>query len=118
MGDDYTVVPVPGLPWLTEVRLYDETLEHIAAAHSEFRLQMPSQRTALEDAVANPNLIHISTTDPQNSVVFVSESFTYLGDPVVMPIKHVEGTTSGRIATAYFSGDAYRGRILWSAGNE
>lgn len=118
MGDDYTEIPVPGLPWLTKVRLYDETWEYIAAAHPEFKLQMPSQRTALEDAVANPNLIHLSTTDPEKAVVFVSESFTYLDDPVVVPIKHVEGTTSGRIATAYFSGGAYPGRILWSAGSE
>ena len=117
MDDDYTVIPVTGSSSLTEVRLYDKAWEHITTEHPEFKMELPSQRAALEDAVAKPTTIHASTTDPEKAVVFVSESFTYLGDPVVVPIKRVTGT-SGRVLTAYFSGSTYPGRILWSAGNE
>ena len=117
MGDDYTVILIPGLSSLTEVRLYDETWDHITTEHPEFKMELPSQRTALEDAVAKPTTIHASTTDPEKSVVIVSDLFTYSGDPVVVPVKLVTGT-SGRVATAYFSGSTYPGRILWSAGNE
>ncbi len=117
MGDDYTVILIPGSSSLTEVRLYDETWDYIAAQHPEFKMQLPSQRAALEDAVANPTTIHASTTDPEKSVVIVSDSFTYFGDPVVVPVRRVEGT-SGRVTAAYFSGSTYPGRILWSSGNE
>ena len=118
MDDDYTVVPIPGSSSLTEVRLYDETWDHISTEHPEFKLQLPSQRAALEDAVAKPTTIHASTTDPEKSVVIASDSFTYFGDPVVVPVKRLPGTTSGRVKTAYFSGSTYPGRILWSSGNE
>ena len=118
MDDDYTVVPVPGSSSLTKVRLYDETWDHIAKEHPEFRLQLPSQRAALEDAVAKPTAIHASTTDPEKTVVFVSESFTYFDDPVIVPVRRVPDTTSGRVVTAYFSSSTYLGPILWSAGNE
>jgi hypothetical protein len=117
MGDDYTLIHVPGLPWLTAVRLYDETWEHIVSQHGEFRLQLPSQREAVEIAIANPTSIHASATDPEKSVVFVSHVITYFGDPVVVPVRHVAGT-SGRVVTAYFSGTPYPGKVLWSAGHE
>jgi hypothetical protein len=115
MTDDYTSIPVPGLPSLTEVRLYAETLDHIAE-HPEFRLQLPSQRTGLEIAIANPSAIHDSTTAPGKSVALVSDAFTYLGDPVHVPVRIVEGT-SGRVQTAYFSSSAPPGTLLWSAGD-
>ena len=117
MGDDYTVILIPGSSSLTEVRLYDETWDYIAAQHPEFGMQLPSQRAALEDAVADYTTIHASTTNPENSYVIVSDSFTYFDDPVVVPVRHVKDT-SFRVATAYFSGSTYPGRILWSSGNE
>ena len=116
MGDDYTVIPIRGFPALTEVRLYDETMDYIAARHSEFRMELPSQRAALEDAVANYTAIHASMTNPEKSFVIVSDSFTYFDDPVVVPVRQVKGT-SFRVATAYFSGSTYPGRILRSSGN-
>lgn len=116
MADDYTLIPIPGWPHITEARLYEETLEHIAE-HAEFRLQLPSQQTALVEAIGNPSRIHASSTSPGRSVVLVSETFTYFGDPVHVPIRLVEGT-SGRVQTAYFSGGTYPGHVLWSAGNE
>lgn len=115
MDDDYTVILIPGLPSLTEVRLYDETWDQITTKHPEFT---SSQRDALEDAIATPTAIHASTTDPEKAVVIVSNSFTYLEHPVVVPVRRVPDTTSGRVTTAYFSSSTSPGPILWSAGNE
>lgn len=115
--DNFTVVPVPGLPSLTHVRLYAETMEHIAEEHPEFRLQLPTQQQGLLDAIANPTTIHVSTTDPERAVVLVSNTFTYLGDPVHVPVKRIEGTSSARVATAYFSEGNYAGLLLWRADN-
>ena len=116
MSDDYTEIPLPGLPWLTRVRFYDETWEHIAEEHSEFRLLLPTHRAGLETALAEPTSIHANLTDPDKSIVIVSEKFTYFDDPVVVPIRHV-ADTSGRVVTAYFS-ETYRGEILWSASSD
>ena len=117
MSDDYTVIPVLGISWLTKVRLYDETLSKIATKHVETTTLEPSLHTALVQAVANPTSIHVSTTDPERAVVFVNETITPFGEYVVVPVRRVT-ETSGRVATAYISGDSYRGRILWSAGDE
>ena len=117
MGDDYTVITVSEESLLTEVRLYDETLGEIATKHVETTTLEPSLRTALIQAVADPTSIHVSTTDPERGVVFVNEAVTPFGEYVVVPVRRVT-ETSGRVATAYISGDSYRGRILWSADNE
>ena len=114
MGDDYTVITVPGLSSLTEVRLYDETLGEIATKHVETTTLEPSLRTALVEAVADPTSIHASTTDPEGAVVFVNEVITPFGEYVVVPVRRVT-ETSGRVATAYISSDSYRGRILRSS---
>ena len=118
MDDDtFTSIPIAGWPGLTVVRLYDSTMSHIAE-HAEFRLELPSQREGLEIGIANPAAIHVSLTDPRGSVVVVSEAFTYFTDPLVVPVRLLEGTTSGRVTTAYFSSATYGGTVLWKLGNE
>ena len=117
MGDDYTEIPVSGVSSLTAVRLYDETLGEIAKKHVETTTLEPSLRTALVQAVADPTSVHISTTDPDRAVVFVNETITPYGDYVIVPVRRVT-ETSGRIVTAYITGDTYRGTILWSTGDE
>ena len=114
--DEYTVLPLSGEPWLTEARFYEETWEHIAEEHPEFRLLLPSHRAGLEAAISDPTIIFASRTDPERSVVVVSDAFTYFDDPVVVPIRHVAGT-SGRVVTAYFSSTT-SGDVLWSAGDD
>lgn len=114
MASNYKSISVAGWPGLTTVHLYEETMEHIAEEHPEFRLQLPSQLEGLMSAIAAPTRIHASTTDPKRSVVLVGESFTYFDDPVHVPVRIIAGT-SGRVITAYFSSETYSGRILWSA---
>lgn len=117
MSDKYVSIAIRGWSSLTEVRLYEETLEHIIEEHSEFQLELPSQRTGLEAGIGNPTSVHASTTDPARSVVLVSAAFTYNNDPVHVPVKLVEGT-SGRVRTAYFASGTYPGKVLWSATDE
>jgi hypothetical protein len=118
MATDFTQMPVPGLSWLDEGRLYDETWDKIVSSHREFQRGLPSQRAALENAIANPTSIHVSATDPERAVVFVSQTLTYMGAPVVVPVRRIGESGSGRVVTAYFSRRGYRGKVLWSAANE
>jgi hypothetical protein len=118
LTDDFTRIPVLALPWLSEVRLYDETWEKIISGHGEFRKGLPAQRTALENAIANPTSIYVSATDPERAVVIVSHALTYLGAPVVVPVRRIAESASGRVVTAYFSARGYRGKLLWKAYNE
>jgi hypothetical protein len=117
MAHGYIKIAIVGCPYLTEVRLYDETMEHIAEQHPEFRLRLPSQRAGLVVGMTNPSRLHASTTDPQRSVVLVSGAFTYFGDALHVPIRMVQ-PTSGRVVTAYFSGGTYPGKLLWSVTDE
>lgn len=53
-----------------EVRLYDETWEHIVAQHPEFSSRIPSLEHAIIDTLKNPTMVCSSTTQPETSVVF------------------------------------------------
>jgi hypothetical protein len=117
MAADYRTIISKGWHSLTIVRLYEETIGHIAEEHAEFRLQLPSQLEGLMNAIAAPMAVHVSTTDPVRSVVLVSECLTYSSDHVHVPVRIVSGT-SGRVLTAYFSSGMYGGRLLWSARDE
>lgn len=114
MPAEYRTIISTGWKGLTVVRLYQETMRHIAEEHPELRLQLPSQIDGLIKAIGAPSSVYVSTTDPGRSVVLVSHKFSYFGDPVHVPVRIVSGT-SGRVLTAYFSRGAYAGRLLWSA---
>jgi hypothetical protein len=118
MGDDFTSITVTGIPWLTSVRLYDETIEHICAGHPEFRHGLPVFMDGIVRALSKPDIIHDSMTRPGRSVVFVSGEFTYRSNPVHIPVRILTDTTSGRVQTAYFSAaGTYVGKPLWRARN-
>jgi hypothetical protein len=93
---------------------YRKTLGDIAE-HAEFT--MPYDKEKLIKAIGEVERIHASTTEPEKSVVLVSNSFTYQEHSVHVPVKIVEGT-SGRVTTAYFSGETYGGELLWSADDD
>ena len=111
--DRYTSVPVPGFPGLTDVRLYDSTLEHIREEHSEFRLLLPSHVEGIKEGLSKPTAIHDSGTQAK-SFVFVSNKFTNQDNDIHIAVRHVEGT-SGRVQTAYFSSGPPTGTLLWKA---
>jgi hypothetical protein len=119
---DFRVIRPAIVSSLEEVRLYDETLDKIAKDHAELNLASTVLGSALlssaiEEAVANPTRLHNSATSSA-SVVFISNRATHLGNPIVVPVKRIEGTASGRVQTAYFSDNDYPGTLIWSADNE
>jgi hypothetical protein len=106
-----------------EVRLYDETLsEHIPEHHPEIKLAGTAlgailMADAIEEAVTNPTKIHESASSP-GSQVFTCNRVTHQGNPIVVPVRKLAGSTSGRVTTAYFADNEYPGTLIWSAENE
>ena len=118
MAGDFTQIPVAGLPWLTSVRFYAETMEHICAGHPEFWYALPVFQEGLVRAISHPDVVYDSSTHPGRSAVVVSREFTYWGNPVHIPVRLIGDTTSGRVQTAYFAAaGTYAGKPLWRARN-
>lgn len=95
---------------VTEVRVYDETLDHVRRRHPEVPAELPSIAHAVAEAIDNPTHIEKSHS---NSYVFVSYASTNRsGDPLRVPVKIVEGT-SARMKTFYFASLSYDPEIIW-----
>jgi hypothetical protein len=106
-----------------EVRLYEETLSgHIPDNHPELRLVgtlLGSKLlgAAIEEVIANPTRLHQSVSST-TSEVFASTLVTSGGNQLIVPVRSVAGTASGRVVTAYFSDNDYPGTLIWSADDE
>ena len=116
MSGDYSVIISDAISQVSEVRFYDETLEHVAEQHPELRIILASIRAASENVAANPTRVHASTTRPDRGFVFVSENTTYKGNWLHVPVLVVD-ERSARWVTSYFSDDASPGPLVWSAGS-
>src|ERR1700737_241105 len=96
----YKIIPTSVFPGLTEVRLYDETVEHVKANHPEVPLHLVAIHTAVERAIADPNRVERSRG---GSYVFVDVRTTNSsGARLRGPVKGVD-RTSGRVRTFYFA---------------
>jgi hypothetical protein len=109
---DYKVISTSILPVLTEVRLYDETIKHVEEEH-QIPAKLPCIQTAMENAISNPTQIERSYG---NSFVYMDAATTNAsGDPLRIPVKHVEGT-SGRIKTFYFADPPTGADVIYRRG--
>ena len=98
------------LPILNEVRLYDETIEHVWREHPEIPSEFLGIVDAVGTAVSNPT--HVEQSHG-NSVIFVDTMTTNRsGDPLRVPVKRVSGK-SGRVRTFYFASPNTAGKIIW-----
>ena len=103
------------IPAVSSVRLYPETVNHIGERHAEVVDTVGVE--GILETVSNPTRILESGTDPEQSLVFVSDSVKYLDNPLFVPVKLVEGT-SARVRTAYFFNcDSSVPQVLWEMGN-
>jgi hypothetical protein len=103
------------LSGFVEIRLYDETIEHVIDEHPEVPIELPSIQEAVTKAVTAPTHVEGSYN---NSVVFVDANTTNRsGDPLRVPVKHVRGT-SGRIKSVYFASTSGERNIIWRRGDE
>lgn len=111
---DFKIIATAVFSTVTEVRLYDETIEHIKEGHPEVPIELPSISAAVENTIVNPTHIEESHT---NSYVFVdSLSTNSSGDPLRVPVKLVDGS-SGVVKSAYFASTGVK-KIVWSKGTD
>ena len=109
MSDDCQRIRTNVIPAVTEVLLYEETIEHVAHNHPEFLL-MPSIIQAVENTVVNPTSVDQRS---ENSFVYSDENTTnHSGDPLQVPVKVVQGS-SGRVRTFYFASTGNFGNVIW-----
>jgi len=96
----FKAIPSRVFPAVVEVRIYQDTIEHIRNNHPEIPVELPSFQQAIENAITHPSWIESSRP---NTYVFVDKrSSNRSGDPLRVPVKIVSGT-SGRVLTAFFA---------------
>lgn len=102
-SDGYAVIDTNARPDITEVRLYEETIDHVKEAHAgQFPSDLPSIVGAVGDALRNPT----ETQDSyNNSVEYVdSNTLNANGHPLRVFVRRVDDTTSARLKTFFFAG--------------
>ncbi|RVG48074.1 hypothetical protein CN162_12560 [Sinorhizobium meliloti] len=110
MSDPIRIIRTQVFSTVTDVRLYEETLNHIKEQHPEVPIELPSLMEALSTAIQAPTHVEASHT---NSYVFVDSGSTNAsGNPLRIPVKVIEGT-SGLIKTAFFSDTLKPGTIVY-----
>jgi hypothetical protein len=111
MSDEFLLIKTAVFPAVTDVRFYEETLQHIIEQHPEVPILLPSVNSAVEHGLILPTHIEASYS---NSFVFVdAETTNAVGDPLRIPVKIIEGT-SARLKTVYFaSADQDNQNIVW-----
>ena len=114
---DYRIIQTQVLPQITEVRLYDETSEHVVASHPEIPAALPGMPMMIEavaKALREPTLVEPSRP---GAYVFVDgETTNHGGDPLRIPVKVVEGT-SAVVKTFYFGTTSAPRPPIWTKDN-
>jgi hypothetical protein len=108
--DDYTVFKTNLISTVTEVRLYQDTVEKIKDRHPEVPIELPSIMEAVGKAVISPT--HIEQSHSGTYVYVDRESTNAAGDPLRVPVKPVIGT-SCRVQSAYFASTSASPTIIW-----
>lgn len=113
MSDNHRRILTNVIPAITEVLLYEETIEHVMQNHPEFML-LPSIIQAVEKTVVNPTSVF-----QRSASTFVysdDETTNHSGDPLLVPVKVVQGT-SGRVRTFYFASTENFANVIWRKSN-
>lgn len=109
---DYKTIKTDVFSNVTEVRLYDETIEHIKEEHKELPIDLPCVQEALTSAIKSPTSIEESYND---SYVYVdAETTNASGDPLRVPVKRIDGGKSARVKTAFFASTDDDAPVVWS----
>lgn len=112
---DYRLIVTDVIPDLKEVRLYEDTVQHIRDAHPEIPILLPAVQSAVERAISHPAHVEVSYG---GSYVFVDGNSTNrAGDPLRVPVKPIGGK-SGRVRTAYFATTAATAIVIWKRTDE
>lgn len=99
------------IPQVTEVRLYPETVEKVAANHTEITTGFSVIEDTIEQVLTSPSHVEKSYN---NSYVFVDKKLTNAsGDHFRLPVKVVDGT-SARIKSFYFATPNSTTNVIWN----
>ncbi len=113
MSDNHRRILTNVIPAITEVLLYEETIEHVMQNHPEFML-LPSIIQAVEKTVVNPTSVFQRSA---STFVYSDDNTTnHSGDPLLVPVKVVQGT-SGRVRTFYFASTENFANVIWRKSN-
>jgi hypothetical protein len=115
--DPFIIIPTTAISQVGEVRLYEQQLKVLLEKHPELALPFQTPRESISNTVAQPTHVYESATNPGGSFIYISTRNTYENNPLVVPIKVIDGT-SGRVQTAYYSERTGGGALLWSDSNE
>ncbi len=97
---EYKEIATSAIDEISTVRLYAETWnDHIVPRHPEVNDRL--EDSDLLETVKDPSAVYKSATN-RDSRVYVSNNYLYNENPLHVPVKIIEGTTSARIQTAYF----------------
>lgn len=113
MSDNHRRILTSVIPAITEVLLYEETIEHVIQNHPEFIL-LPSIIQAVEKTVVNPTSVF-----QRSASTFVysdDETTNRSGDSLLVPVKVVQGT-SARVRTFYFASTENFATVIWRKSN-
>jgi hypothetical protein len=94
--------------------VYNETIKHVEEEHPEIPANLPCIQTAVENAIIDPTHIELSY---ENSFVYTDAATTNAsGDPLRIPIKGIEGTSSGRVKSFYFAAPPTEADVIYRRG--
>jgi len=111
----YRVIVTTAYAGVQEVRLYESTKPHLEERNPSFPPHLLEE--AIVETVTNPTAIHLSTTAPENSLVFTSLRVIKAGHPMAVPVRQYGNTTSYRVVTAGFR-SKLAGDVVWKEGAE
>jgi hypothetical protein len=101
-------------PLITQVRFYEETIDHIRDDHPEIPIDLPTLLHGVSNTLQNPSYIELGNRP--NTYVYVDATSTNIsGDPLRVPVKLIEGT-SGLLKTTYFATPENSPTVLWTRG--
>ena len=88
------------LSQVSNVRLDDETIDHVRAHHPEVPAILPSMIAAVENTLLNPT--HIEKSRSHSYVYVDAQTTNASGDPFRVPVKLIDGT-SALVKTFFFA---------------
>lgn len=112
----YTEIETGAINEVASVRVYDETIHHMGDAHPELRNFIPSLEFALHDTISRPTEVYAGNPPHTNAFKFRSSNHLHGGNPLVVAVKVVEGT-SGLCKTAYFPSEV-TGSLVWRSSDD
>ena len=114
-SDDYLTIDSTVIDEVSQVRFYEETVDHINEQHPEVKVELPSIFGAVTSTLTNPT--HVERSYGTSYVFVDANSTNASGDPLRVPVKVISGTSSV-VKTAFFASTTGERDIIWRESDE